>query len=187
MSIERLPDPLDVLVIKDAFNDERTVSIKSEVRNLLRKDEGQGIWISEAYNDVSLSVVGESVMELMFNDRVVEALENMNSMYGLYRHVNNHSTVIRYYGHEQESLLRSDNAVFTVMTFLCDEPKKFEGGELILQMGSDVAYQQSIENDTTVIFPSSYYVGLSKVEAKSEEVTDPGLYVVTSYLFIESR
>ena len=180
--MERLPEPFDVLVIKEPFNAELNEKIKDEVRALLRKDSGSGVWLSEAYNDLDMSAVGTSTMELVFDARVVEQLVNINSMYGLYTHVNNHSTVVKFYGNRQSSILHDDQAAFTVMSFIHDTPKSFEGGELILQIAGDIAYEQPIEDNMTVIFPSSYYVGINEVASSDGS----GLYVATAYLFIES-
>jgi hypothetical protein len=186
MNIERLPEPLDALVIKDTYEIITLSNVRDEARNLMRKDDGTGVWLSDIYKDMEMSPIGRNVVDTLFSEEVVDTLVGMNSLYGMYTHINNHSTIVRYYGHMQESIVREDAAAFTAMTFLRNTTNDFEGGELIIQLGGDIAYEQPIENNMTVIFPSSYYVGITQVKSLDHSIDDAGLYVISNYLFIES-
>lgn len=187
MNIERLPEPFDALVIKDTYEIITLSNVRDEAHNLMRKDDGSGVWLSDIYKDEDASPIARNVVNTLFSDEVIQGLVTMNGLYGLYTHVNNHSTIVRYYGHMQESGMREDAAAFTAMTFLRNSPADIEGGELLLQIGGEIAYEHPVENNMTVIFPSSYYAGVTKVGSLDHEKSDAGLYVISTYLFIESR
>ena len=188
MIFERLAEPLDALVIKETFSEKESSNILKEVAPFTNKCQGpDGVWLLDIYKDLEMSSIHNNSMETFFSPEVVESLFHINSMYGLYDSVNNHSTQIKYFGDGQSSLLHYDSAAFTVMTFLFDDPKGFDGGDVTLQIGGDIAYEQNIENNMSLIFPSSYYVGLSKVDITEKDRENSGLYVISSYLFIESR
>jgi hypothetical protein len=188
MFFERLAEPFDALVIKETFKEKELSNILNEIKPFTEKSqEPDGVWLLDVYKDLEMSATHNNSMETFFSPEVVESLFSVNSMYGLYDSVNNHSTQIKYFGDGQSSLLHYDSAAFTIMTFLFNDPKGFDGGDVTLQIGGDVAYEQEIENNMSIIFPSCYYVGLSEVSTKNKDVDNSGLYVITSYLFIESR
>lgn len=188
MIFERLAEPFDALVIKETFSENELSNILNEVHQFTEKCQGtDGVWLLDMYKDLEISPIHNNSMETFFSPEVVENLIHTNSMYGIYDSVNNHSTQIRYFGDGQSSLLHYDSAAFTIMTFVFNDPKEFDGGDLTLQIGGDIAYEQKIDNNMTVIFPSSYYLGLSEVSVNNKDVDNNGLYVITSYLFIESR
>jgi len=187
MKIERLPEPFDVLVIKDTFSKNEAGQVRNELGTLFQKQEGAGLWLSEMFSDLETSATHMNTVGTFFSQEVSANLMNINNLYGLYSHVNNHSTIIKYYGQGQSSTIHYDSAAFTIMTFMFDEPKKFTGGDLTVQIGGDIAYEQPVENNMSVIFPSSYYVGLTEVDITDNSVEQAGLHVITTYLFIESR
>lgn len=185
MIIERMPDPIDALVITETFYEHELSNIYDELRVLKKHDDGGGVWLTDIYKNLDTSFIHLGTLDAFFNEPVVEALISINSAYGVYLHVNNHSTVVRNFGDESSFPLRIDGSAFTVMTFLFDEPKNFTGGNVTLQIGAESAYEKDIENNMTIIFPSSYAVGLSDIKLNDKDGS--GLCVITSYLFIESR
>lgn len=187
MIIERMPEPMDVIVIRDTFDDTVLEDVTNEIAFVTKNDQGAGIWLNEFYKDVDSSAIHNAVMNTYFDQEIAGSIQSVNPMYGLYSHVNNHSVQCRHLGHGQESMLHVDVCAFTVSTFIHREPKSFDGGNVTVQIGGDVAYEQNINNNMTVIYPSCYYVGLSKVKVSDPEVKDSGLFVINTFLFIESR
>lgn len=184
MIIERLPEPIDALVIGDTLTDSELADVLSEAKSLCKRDGGNGVWINEIYKDITSSSAHHSVMNNLFTEDIADALSEMNSSLGLYRNINMHSILVNHYGNSQSLMLREDAAVFIAKTFIFEEPKSFEGGNIILQVNADVAYEQDIQNNMTVLFPASYYHGLSEVSATEES---DGLYVITTYMFISGK
>jgi hypothetical protein len=182
---ERLPEPIDALVIKETFSEAELSNILNELSSFTDKAKSaEGIWLTDIYKDMDMSPTHRNIMQSYFDARVSENLEGMNSAYGLYTMVNHHATQLRYFDDGQSSLLHFDSAVFTAMSFVFDEPKNFDGGSVTLQIGGSVAYEQEIENNMTIIFPSCYYVGISQVDVRDNTVFGSGLYTINSYLFI---
>ena len=186
MNIERFPEPIDALIIKNTFSEVERNNIENEIKSF-KREQGDGVWISDVYKDLEMSPVNRNMLETFFGPDVFETMVNMNSLYGIYGHVNNHSTIVRYYGDGQSSVIHYDAAAFTIKTFLFDQPKGFTGGNVTLQVGGDIAYESDIENNMSIIFPSSYYVSLSDVSITDKSIKDSGLFVITTYLFIESH
>lgn len=187
MKIERMPEPIDALVMRDTFSETEKRNILGEVERLIAHSTESEIWLNDVYNELDASSVHRNTMEVFFSSVVVQHLMEVNSLYGTYAHVNNHSTAIRYLGHEQMTGMHFDSSAFTIMTFLHTDPKNFDGGNVTLQVGGDIAYELDIENNMSIIYPSSYYVGLSNVEIQDKEIPNSGLYTINSFLFIEAR
>jgi hypothetical protein len=188
MIFERLPEPIDALVIKESFNDKELLSIMNEISSFTDKaQDSNGVWLTDVYKDLEMSATHNAVMQNFFTQQVAETLTQVNSLYGIFGAVNNHATQIRYFGHGQILPLHMDEAAITIMTFVFNEPRNFDGGNITLQIGTDIAYEQDIENNLTVIFPSFYNAGLSEIKVDEKNVFGSGLYVISSYLFVESR
>ena len=184
MKIDRMPDPIDALVITDTFPKKELDLILNEASNLIKNDDGSGVWLNDIYKDVDVSVINQAFREHLTNDYVADSLEQINSMYGLFHNVNQHSTRINYYGQSQSSPMRYDSAAFIIKTFLHTEPRNFSGGEATLQINGDIAYEKDVENNMTIIFPASYYHQVSEVALDDKEIDGSGLFVITTYLFI---
>lgn len=188
MIIERLPEPIDALVIKDTFPEGELSNIKNEVKSFASKfNSGETVWLAEVYKDLDMSAIHRNSMETLFNAGIVDSLTHINSLYGIYGLVNNHSTQVKYFGQSQSYPLHYDAAAFTVTTFIFDEPKNFEGVTFTVQVGGEIAYEQEVENNMTVIIPSCYYFALSEVNLNNKDIEGSGLHAITSYLFVESR
>lgn len=184
MNFERMPEPIDALVITDTLSNQDTVEVMAEARTLLKRDTGEGCWLNDVYKEIDASFINQSVMDTFFTDSVVSQLASINSMYGLFNNVNQHSSVLNYYGDSQGCPTKYDSAAFIIKTFLFDEPKNFTGGNLTLQIGAEVAYERDIENNMSILFPASYYYKVSPVEVLDKDIPHSGLYTVTTYLFI---
>ena len=186
MIVERFPEPIDALIIKDTFDNNELLQVMNEIHSFDHKINDDGVWISDVYKDMDMSSINRANMQKFFNAELVASMANMNSLYGIYGHINNHNTQIKKYENGQSSVLHYDAAAFTIITFVFDGEKNFDGGNVVLQVGGDIAYEQDVENNMTIIFPSSYYVGISEISAANQS-NFSGLYTITSYLFVESR
>lgn len=187
MFFERLPEPIDALLISDTIDSSVISDVFSEVKAIASNDSGSGVWLNEQYDDPSKSIIHKASFDAVMSNEANDAMFSINSAYGLYSYINNHSTRVKYFGHRQSSMLHFDAAAFTAMTFLYDEPKNFTGGNVTLQIGGETAYEQDVFHNMTLIFPSSYYVGISEVRLENKELVNSGLYMINTYFFIESR
>lgn len=186
MNIERFPEPIDALAFSDTFDEAELSQIMNEIHSFDDKLGDSGLWISDIYKDMDMSSINRANMKKFFDSNLVESMASVNSLYGIYGHVNNHNTRIKKYDVGQSSIMQYDSAAFTICTFVFDGDKNFSGGDITLQVGGDIAYEKYVENNMTVIFPSSYYFGISEISVNEGEEFS-GLYTISSYLFIESR
>ena len=149
--------------------------------------DSSGAWLTEIYKDLDMSNIHNNIMESFFTREILETLTQVNPMYGIFSTVNNHATQIRYFGNSSILPLHVDEAAFTITSFVFNEPRNFAGGNVTLQIGTDIAYEQDIENNMTIIFPSFYNMSLSEINVNDKEISGSGLYTISSYLFVESR
>lgn len=184
MIVERFPEPIDAFIIKDTFGESDFINVVNELRSFDHSMTTEGVWISDVYKDTNMSSINRLTLENFFDLEFVNSMMSVNSLYGIYTHVNNHSTQVRHYGNGEASIMHYDAAAFTIMTFVFNDEESVDPVNVTLQIGGDIAYEQKIDNNMTIIFPSSYYVALSEVSTNAENA---GLYTISSYLFIESR
>lgn len=179
MIIERLPEPLEALLIRDTFTFSEAESILSEVSKVEFSEDDTSVR-APVPEDPRHSQIYASTLDNFFSQNVLEALLDVNQSYCIYTSVNNHKTFINRIEHGNDSPMRQTAGAFTIMTFLWREPKAFEGGTVTLQVSDTAAYEKDIENNMTLIFPSAYYNSISKIVGE-------GLVVLESFLYIESK
>lgn len=179
-----MPEPIDALVITDTFSSAEREEIVSEARSLIGDSFDFNVWINDAFEELDSSLINTHTVASIFTSDIVTSLEGINPAYGLFQNVNTHSTIVNYLGHRQSLPMRYDSAAFIVQSFFYGEDANFDGGSVTLQINAETAYEHDVQDNMTVIFPASYYHQVSEVDVKDASVSETGLYVITSYLFI---
>lgn len=187
MIVERFPEPIDALMIRDTFDEDGLNSVRNELDSFSHAMTPSGVWIADVYKDTSMSSINRLTLESFFDADFVNSITGVNSLYGIYSHINRHSTRIKHYGDGESSAMHHDRAAFTIMTFIFDNEDMVEDVNVTLQIGGETAYEHKISNNMTIIFPSSYYVAVSQVSLKDGAIDSCGLYEISSYMFIESN
>jgi hypothetical protein len=184
MIIERMPEPIDALVITEAFSEETRKAMIEEARSALKKDSGAGVWLNDIYKDIDMSAINQAVVDTVFTEDTFGSMTQINEMYGLFNNVNTHSTMVNYLGHSQSLPMRYDSAAFISQILLFDTPKNFDGGSVTLQVNADSAYEHDVQDNAIIVYPASYYHQVAEVSIKNKDIADSGLYVISSYFFI---
>jgi Rps23 Pro-64 3,4-dihydroxylase Tpa1-like proline 4-hydroxylase len=93
-----------------------------------------------------LFIVNRKLWDKKFTDK----LEKSHKLFSTIKAVNRDTTFLNYYEDKNSYDFHTDTAVFTVLTFFFKKPKKFSGGELLIEKDIKI----DCENNRMVIFPS---------------------------------
>lgn len=91
-----------------------------------------------------------------------------------------YSTLLTYYNNGQYYKPHKDQSVFTACVYFFKEPKKFSGGNFIL---NDFDKEFEIKNNMMIIFPGKYTHQARKVELK-KEFPGYGRYCISQFFNI---
>lgn len=204
MIFERLPEPFDALVIRNTFSEDQLKNIWKEIDFLTRKDvmqdpehtgsavdengnavkKNHGVWISKVFNDLESSSLYSNSMRVLLSEDVVESLESLNPLHVMYKSVNDDNMLLSYYENGGGYDMHTDACAYTATTYFFREPKSFSGGEIVFQNGDD-AYEQDIENNMTIIFPSAWWHKVNTVVMDGDsEFSGNGRYCLSTFFFI---
>lgn len=206
MIIERLPEPFDALVIRETFTKEQLNEIWKELDFLTQKDimedpehtgsavdeegnpvkKNHGIWIEKAFSDLESSALYSNSMKMLLSEDIVESLQSINPLHVMYKSINDDSMLLSYYENGGGYDMHTDASAYTATTYFFKEPRSFSGGEIVFQ-NNDEAYEQDIENNMTIIFPSAWWHQVNTVSMEDDqEFSGNGRYCLSTFFFINS-
>lgn len=124
------------------------------------------------------------------NDDVRNAIKTSlmkDENYGLYELLmttNIHSTAVTYYGRENDEYKEHiDSCTFTVLIWLFNEPKKFEGGNLVfIRTGETI----EIKNNRMLLFPGFYKHRVEPIRPLDGFQEDDGRWTI-SHFFLRNE
>jgi hypothetical protein len=120
----------------------------------------------------------------LFSLEVISNFEGMDNCFRYIGYTNNDSTLISYYEEKDYYKAHSDSAVLTYLYWCHKEPKKFEGGDLILpELDAGITYK----NNRLVVFPSwrLHEVTPIKMIEEVEPYSGYGRYCITNFVYIK--
>lgn len=123
------------------------------------KKSNKGLFLEEIYSDRKYSNY------LRLYKKPFELL-NMNSLaeednnFLPYTKTNNDNTLFSYYQDGDYYESHKDSTLFTYVFWACSEPRKFSGGELVLD---DINYVVEPKNNSAILFPSKAMHTVNKV------------------------
>lgn len=119
---------------------------------ILKKNKA--VFINDIFRDFDQSYIGLNSYKL-YQPELTKSFEDIDSLYHYLTHCNQHNCLVSYYEESDYYHSHKDDAVITMLTWLYEDPKAFNGGNLILRDKEDkaVAEIECIAN-RSVIFPS---------------------------------
>lgn len=120
----------------------------------------------------------------LFSSEVTENFEGMDNCFKYILHTNYDSTLISYYEEKDYYKAHTDSSILTYLYWCHKEPKKFEGGDLILpELDAGIEYK----NNRLVIFPSwrLHEVTPIKMIEEVEPYSGYGRYCITNFVYIK--
>lgn len=196
-------DSNDFLVIDDFYTDEEQIDIWKELdfltydRKLMPPEEtgtahdletgkplkqNSAIFLDGIYARRELSNI-LTINRKLFSPEVIENFDGMDNCFKYIHHTNYDATLISYYEEKDYYKPHTDTSILTYLYWCHKEPKKFEGGDLLLpELNEGITYK----NNRLVIFPSwrLHEVTPIKMIEEIEPNGGYGRYCITNFTYI---
>ena len=141
--------------------------------------KNKSLFLASVYKDLKYSNIYKTTKKV-FNDSFLQKLISINPIYRGMREdsMENHQILISYYENGDNYFAHRDLTRFTILTYLFKEPKKFTGGELLL---NDFDMKIEVENNMVLIIPGAYLheVLTTKME---KNVLGNGRYCISQFV-----
>ena len=119
----------------------------------------------------------------LFSKEVTDNFDGMDNCFKYIYHTNGDASLISYYEEKDYYKAHTDSSILTYLYWCHKEPKKFEGGDLILpELDEGITYK----NNRLVIFPSwrLHEVTPIKMIEEVEPYSGYGRYCITNFVYI---
>jgi Rps23 Pro-64 3,4-dihydroxylase Tpa1-like proline 4-hydroxylase len=196
-------DSNDFLVIDDFYTDEEQMHIWKELdfltydRKLMPPEEtgtahdqttgealkkNSALFLDGMYARRELSNI-LNLNRKLFSQEIIDEFNGMDNCFKYIHHTNYDATLISYYEEKDYYKAHTDSSILTYLYWCHKEPKKFEGGDLILpEIDEGITYK----NNRLVIFPSwrLHEVTPIKMIEEVEPYSGYGRYCITNFVYI---
>jgi len=196
MELNYIQDGIDALVIDNFYPKDYLSIVLKECKKLIPKmlspedtggalnesnesyiKENRGIFIDSNNKIFLLSA------DITTSERLKNSLIEFNPMWKLYSTMNSASTLVSYYSDSDYYDKHVDYALFTILTWVNNEPKKFSGGDLTLYSTFDkVSANIEYRNNRAVIFPSCTPHSVSAVKQLNGFNEGDGRFCITHFV-----
>jgi hypothetical protein len=169
---------LEFLTYKMQIPERTGTAVDAESRKLLKK--AKGIFLNQVFSNPNMSDI-YGVSTKITSTNLIEKLTSKNPIYRSIESCSM-STLINYYENSEYYKSHKDISVFTAITYFFKEPKKFDGGNLIL---SDFNIEIEIKNNMLVIFPGCYMHEVPEIKMNDKDLKQGlGRYSIAHFLSI---
>jgi len=119
---------------------------------ILKKNKA--IFINDTFRDFNRSYIGRNSYKL-YQPELINSMINIDHLYYYLKDCNEHNCLVSYYEESDYYHSHKDIAVITMLTWLYEDPKAFNGGNLILRdKEHNVVSEIECIANRSVIFPS---------------------------------
>lgn len=124
------------------------------------------------------------VTDKIFNQSLLNQIASLHPLMGHVSHLNDSSTMLKYYEDAEEYTGHIDIARFTMLNYFFKEPKQFTGGNLYFK---DFDYTLEIKNNMVVFFCGAINHASTKLISNDfyDKFSGYGKYCVTKFLRIK--
>lgn len=204
MIIEKFPNPFEAVLIKNTYSEDELLDIWKELDFLTRKNvllppemtasaknvsgeylkNNKSVFLFQIYQKPEISPI-ISYTSKIFSKEVGEFYANINPLHELFFSINQRSLLVNYYENNDFYDFHIDKSVYTSVTYLFKQPKNFSGGNITFKFQGK-EYTQEIENNLSIIFPSSYLHKVDKINMQESNQSFSGLgrYCINQFGFI---
>lgn len=156
---------LSYIIIDDFFSEEELAQVLQEVVDVKRFSlhgiesatnhvgqslrSGKSVWLDQLYSENRNASAILQANRKLFSEEITEHAESFDVVFGFIKKSNRDSTLLNYYGSEQEYKPHHDETRISAVTFL--EIGKFTGGEFYFPEQNEVI---ACKHNRTVVFPS---------------------------------
>jgi Rps23 Pro-64 3,4-dihydroxylase Tpa1-like proline 4-hydroxylase len=148
----------------------------------------KAVFLDHVYKDILVSNIIRYGLDKSYDQRFQQILAQTDACYMPLYNGKHENFLLSYYEHSDYYKAHTDNANITFLTWLYDDPKSFEGGDLNLYHGDDLngltlAHTIECKANRTVIFPSfiSHEVTPISME-ESNKGKNKGRFTVSQFI-----
>jgi hypothetical protein len=206
MEFNYIADGIDAVVIDNFYTEEQLKEIMLELKWLTKKsilkseeslapakddDTGlaltkkNGVFLENVFFNHNHSALITHTASNSVCDEVRDNLLSKNGLYNIMLYCNKRDHLLSYYENSQFYKFHRDASAFTILSYFYDEPKKFSGGDLLIQSynSNRVATVDCIHN-RVVIIPGASFHQANPIKSDSNTLNGNGRYCLGSFLNI---
>lgn len=98
---------------------------------------------------------------------ILDKYIDINPANTIIRNTNFHFTLLNYYEENDHYDFHRDSNVFTILHIIYEEPKSFQGGDIVFRVNGKELFIQS-KNNLSIIFPSPYEHKVTSIHMQQE-------------------
>ena len=188
-------EPIPYLLVKNYFDDKDIDLMLKELRfltpkmtfqdgtKLPTKDHKKNIQIDldNLYKDRKTSNILNTLDKIYDDSKLTQTLKDMSWFYEVWNYTNIDNTFVAYYENSDYYRAHRDISVISIMYWLWEEPKSFEGGNVHLP---DYDIEIPLERNQLMIMPSSLHHAVDPIKMidNNEKLSGKGRYCIVRFL-----
>jgi Rps23 Pro-64 3,4-dihydroxylase Tpa1-like proline 4-hydroxylase len=140
-----------------------------------------GITLDEIYLDRNVSNILKESRKIFF-DEIADCFIDFNVFFRYLRASNLDTTIVQYYENSNFYESHTDSATITAIAWFYDQPKKFQGGQLMFEDGSTIECRYN----RMVLFPSILFHSVEPISVKEDDRNrGVGRYSITQLISLK--
>jgi Rps23 Pro-64 3,4-dihydroxylase Tpa1-like proline 4-hydroxylase len=162
---------------------EKSGSASDEDGTLLKNNKAT--FIGEIFRDFNISYIGRHSFK-QYDDQFVKKCIDIDPIYYMLYDTNKHDCLMSYYEDSDYYKAHHDVALFSLITWLYEEPKAFTGGNLSLKSrNGDVVQEIECIPNRSVLFPSYMMHEVSEISMEEKDMNqNKGRFTISQFSII---
>jgi Rps23 Pro-64 3,4-dihydroxylase Tpa1-like proline 4-hydroxylase len=152
----------------DYLNDPVTSGSATKNGEVLKKNKA--MFIGELFSSFNKSFIAKHSFK-KYEESFISSCISIDPLYYYLENTNQHDLLISYYEESDYYKAHRDNGVLTMLTWIYEDPKAFNGGNLILKDSNDnVVEEIECISNRTVIFPPFMLHEVSPISMEEKDL-----------------
>lgn len=101
----------------------------------------------------------------LYETSVIDKFIEINPSNLIIKNTNSHTTLLNYYEEDDHYDFHKDSNVFTILHIFYEEPKSFNGGDIVFKVNDEELPIKS-KNNLSIIFPAAYDHKVTSISMK---------------------
>jgi ribosomal protein S15P/S13E len=204
MEINFIDDGIDAVIVDNFYNEEQLKEIMIELNWLTKKTilktgealvpakndstgetltKKSGVFLENVFSDHNHSALITHSANNLNSQELTKQLLEKNSLYNIMLFCNRRNHLLSYYENSDYYKFHRDNSVFTILSYFYDEPKKFTGGDLLLQSSiSNKVATVECRHNRIVIIPGATLHQANTIKSETSDLSGGGRYCLSIFL-----
>jgi hypothetical protein len=176
--LEKIWEDINIIKEKDLLLDpEFTATARNPSNDEILKNN-KGIFIDILFRNNVIKYTPE-ILNKLFRPSIAKELESIHPALSMFRNINYTITLFSFYSNGGYYKPHWDDSMFTVITWLCPEPKRWTGGMFRLnKFGIEV----EPKNNRTIILPGTYVHEVTEIISELDDGIN-GRYTLSQFAF----